>query len=511
VAPPISLPGRLQPPPTNDVYTALVECDWGDPVVLSIPANPVDPTDWASGFYLAKLTGLLSGKQSYIIFVVRDDSRPSQFLFQSSVTTYEAYNEWGGGIWGEKSLYVNGDPPIPYPCFGAARKVSFNRPYGPKQFNSDGNDDNYGVGAGEFLSTVGEGGGPGWEYNMVRFLEREGYDVTYCTDVDTHENANLLLPHNAFLSVGHDEYWSWEMRRNVEAARDQGVYLGFFTANACYWQIRFESDSRHNADRTIACYKYCGSQHLGVNDGCPEQPPCQGAYGTDDPLANDSDPSNDYLLTVQWREHPVNLPEASLLGVMYCIDCYGQDVALVITNGSHWIFANTGLTTGSLVPGMVGNEWDTLAPSSPAGTVVIAHSHVTDYQPPADMTLYRAPNAALVFAAGTFQLSWGLDDYNADSNVGPPNRTSRLSAGIQQMTRNLLNRFKGVVYVDGAYGGGNSDGSRDRPFRTVTDGYLAAQPGDGILIQTGAYHEAPLNLSKRVRLESRGGVVTMGP
>lgn len=66
-----------------------------------------------------------------------------------------------------------------------------------------------------------------WEYNMVRWLEAEGYDVTYCTNIDVHENPLLLMSHRAFLSVGHDEYWSREMRLHVEQARDQGVHLAF--------------------------------------------------------------------------------------------------------------------------------------------------------------------------------------------------------------------------------------------------------------------------------------------
>ena len=64
-----------------------------------------------------------------------------------------------------------------------------------------------GVGAGDFLT-----GGyvqattpvAGWEYNMVRWLEREGYDVTYATNIDVHQNPKLLHNHKSFLSVGHD-------------------------------------------------------------------------------------------------------------------------------------------------------------------------------------------------------------------------------------------------------------------------------------------------------------------
>src|SRR5205807_1234894 len=128
-----------------------VECRWTNPYVLAIPSTPGDPTDWASGVYLAKLTTGVSGKQSYIIFAVRDDARPSSYLFQSSVTTFQAYNSWGG-----KSLYDFSS------TGGRAFKVSFNRPY----------DD--GAGTGNFVNGVS-----GWEHNMLRFLEREGYDVAY--------------------------------------------------------------------------------------------------------------------------------------------------------------------------------------------------------------------------------------------------------------------------------------------------------------------------------------------
>src|SRR6266849_1809845 len=84
----------------SDPITGLVECRWSKSYSLTVPDKAIDPTDWTSGIYLAKLTADPSGKQSYIIFVVRDDDRPSQYLFQSSITTYQAYNNWGG-----KSLY----------------------------------------------------------------------------------------------------------------------------------------------------------------------------------------------------------------------------------------------------------------------------------------------------------------------------------------------------------------------------------------------------------------------
>jgi len=85
--------GNRQPIPTPDTDTGLIECDWTDPYVVTT-SNPHDENDWVSGVYLAKLTAGISGRQSYIIFVVRDDERLSDYLFQSSVTTFQAYNNW---------------------------------------------------------------------------------------------------------------------------------------------------------------------------------------------------------------------------------------------------------------------------------------------------------------------------------------------------------------------------------------------------------------------------------
>src|SRR5262249_19986246 len=126
--------GAVQPMPIPDPVTGLIECNWTNPYFLTIPNDPSDPTNWCSGVYLAQLTGLQSGKQSYIIFVVRDNSRHSTYLFQCSVTTYQAYNNWGGA-----SLYLFNSPN------GKADKVSFNRPYAISPIAAAA----YGMGAGD--------------------------------------------------------------------------------------------------------------------------------------------------------------------------------------------------------------------------------------------------------------------------------------------------------------------------------------------------------------------------
>ena len=349
---PVSRPGLAQAPPVTDSASGLIECDWQDPYVLHVPTS-ADPTVWPSGIYVAKLTAGQTGKQNYVVFVVRDDQRPSDLLFQSSVTTYQAYNDWGG-----KSLYSK----------PRASKVSFNRPY------------LHGHGTGHLLN---------WELSMVMFLEKEGYDVTYTTDIDTHERGNLLALHKGFLSVGHDEYWSWQMRDNVEAARDNGVNLAFLGSNVGYWQIRLDPSSiTGDPDRTIICYKNQSS----------------------DPASHSDDISTRRLTTVKFRSHPVDRPEDALVGVMYETDPVQGD--LVVSDASNWIFEGTGLKNGDHLPGLLGYEVDRISDHTPSGTQQITHSPYpfrgnTRYS---DMSVYTAPSGSIVFATGTMQWSWGLVD-----------------------------------------------------------------------------------------------------
>jgi hypothetical protein len=370
----IVLPGMRQVMPTPDPATGLIECNWQPSYMLQTESTQLG--DWLSGIYLVKLTAQPSGKQSYIIFVVREDDRPSDFLFQSSVTTWQAYNSWGG-----KSTYPSNSVGEQW-----ARKVSFNRPYARSQQPRGRS----GTGAGEFLTASSVHptvpvSPAGWEYNMVRWLEREGYDVSYSTDIDTHRNPRLHVGHKVWLSVGHDEYWTNEMRRNVEAARDEGLSLAFFSSALL-----------------------------------------------EDPYALDADRTNDHLVTGQWREPPVNRPEHRLLGVMY--ETVPVDGDIIVVLQTHPLFAGVALPPDGRIHGLLGYEADRIFPQGPERLTVLAHSPIDGESTRfSDMTLYQAASGAWVFAAGTIQWSWGLDDYNA-----PGLRTSRLSPAAQQITRNIL-------------------------------------------------------------------------
>jgi hypothetical protein len=392
VLPTVRRTGVQQVIPSPDPVTGMVECNWTDPYTITIPH------DWVSGVYLVKLTtvGAATLKSRYIVFVVREDSRQANHNFQLTVTTAQAYNNWGG-----KSLYSN------YSIGGAARKVSFNRPY------ADGS------GTGIFLWR--------WEYAAVRFLEREGYDLVYTTNIDTHRRGRLLLNAKSFLSIGHDEYWSWEMRTNVEAALNAGVNLGIFSANTCYWQVRFEPSAITGApDRTMVGYKEAAEDS--------------------DPYALDDNPSNDHLITTLWRAAPVNRPEAALLGVQYISDPVDADIVIDDVSSAPWVFAETGLSKGSKLPGLLGYEVDAMNEHTPAGTIRLGHSPFVDADSGntrySDMTVYAKGNA-WVFATGSIQWAWGLDNWNSG------NRGVRLSAAAQQITRNVLRKFAGsTAHID---------------------------------------------------------------
>jgi len=382
-----SFPGVHRAIPTPDPVTGLVAAtDWTKTTTLTIPSS------WVTGVYLAKLSAS-NGNKSFIFFVVRNDGGTEPIAFQTSVTTYQAYNAWGG-----TSLYTNNTNKAVYK-YDLATKVSFDRPFDPQDSN----------GAGHFLY---------YEYPFIRWAESQGYDLTYITDLDTHTNINPLANHRAFLSVGHDEYWTRGMRDNVTGAIANGMNAAFFSANTAYWQIRLEPNSSGTPNRVEVSYKDSATFNS------PPGPDPQ--YGV-----------NNSIVTTRWRDPPVNLPENSFIGVMYQ-DQVNTSYPYVVQNASNWIYAGTGFINGTKVPGIVGYEYDKVWNNgfSPPGLTVLSSSPVVGCcegggSSVSNSTLYTAPSGARVFASGTIQWAWGLDDYSA----------TYVNAGIQKTTSNILNAF----------------------------------------------------------------------
>ncbi|MDQ6949859.1 MAG: hypothetical protein M3256_27315, partial [Actinomycetota bacterium] len=209
--PSANLPQR-QPSCLTDAATGLVDCgNW------SVSASWAVPTTVVSGVYLAVLVRSDTGGASQIPFVVRDDSSHSDIIFSTDDTTWQAYNQWGGN-----SLYLGSAPSSD----GRAYKVSYNRPFATRGQTP-------GYGTSNFLFYA--------EYPMIRFLESNGYDLSYFTHIDLDRSGSALANHKVMLASGHDEYWSAAMFDAAENARDRGVNLAFFGANDVYWQVRFEA------------------------------------------------------------------------------------------------------------------------------------------------------------------------------------------------------------------------------------------------------------------------------
>jgi hypothetical protein len=367
--------GVQQPTARTDPATGMRDAPWQK------STDVVIGQDWTPGLYILKLVSA-DGGQSMVPLTVRDDASHSAILISSAVTTWQAYNGWGGA-----SLYSGGpkaDPAL------RAKVVSFDRPY-------------TGNGTGELF---------GREDHLNSMVEAMGLDVSYTTDIDVDAHPELLVNHRAFVSPGHDEYWSKSMRDGVESARDRSVNLIFMGANASFRRIRLEPSS-------------IGDRRHEVNYRVAKDDPY---YGKDNSQ-----------VTTSWRDPPDPRPESSMIGDYY--ECNPVDAPMVIAEADSWIFAGTGWKNGDQLPHVVGVEYDRVTPEvpTPPDIEVIAHSPVVCRGRPsfADMTYYTAPSGAGVFATGTF--GW-------EPLLGAPcpqdPKATPIDCAARQATANVLEAFQ---------------------------------------------------------------------
>ncbi|WP_211304479.1 DUF4082 domain-containing protein [Umezawaea tangerina] len=390
---------RSQPACLSQASTGLVDCgNWQESASWTVPSNAV------SGVYLAHLQRTDADVDNQIAFVVRDDGSHAKMVFQTSDTTWQAYNTWGG------NSFYGGQPD------SRAYKLSYNRPFSTRTDVPDGRD---------FLF--------GSEYPMIRFLERNGYDMSYISGIDTDRAGALLQNHKLFISTGHDEYWSGQQRANVEAARDAGVHLAFFSGNEVFWKTRWENsiDGSNTAYRTLVTYK---ETHANAK----------------------IDPNAQWTGT--WRDPRFSppadggRPENALTGQIWTVNCCSYAIQVPADDGKMRFWRNTSVAnqaTGAvatLAPNSLGYEWDEDLDNGfrPKGAVRLSkttqtvQAKIQDYgtsvaegEATHRMTMYKAASGAIVFGAGTVQWSWGLDDQHDGAAVDTDVR-------MQQATVNLF-------------------------------------------------------------------------
>jgi hypothetical protein len=378
-------PASQPPPPPPDRKTGEVDAGW------SVTDTFTVPSDWMSGYYLVEFvvtSGPASGQSRWTPLIVRPPTtRHPHFVVQAPVNTWQAYNGWGG-----KSLYrSNSTLEIP------ATHVSFNRPYGedpaeaPTLFDFD--------------------------YQLIRFLEREGADVGYVTDLDVERDPGVLMRSRLAMSAGHDEYWTKGQRDAFDSALGKGTNLAFMGANDAYWQVRWSESTR-----TMVGYK-----------------------DQFDPIADRT------LATKRFRD--LGRPECEMLGVEYGTWATDNEIdrAFTVTAAGAadpW-FSGSGLTAGTVLPESVGYEWDTADWPGCGATdrTILLHRDPEARDVPdraestgADAVRSTAPSGARIFAAGSLQFSWLLDgDHQyAGSTYYASRRTQGADPGVQHFVRNAL-------------------------------------------------------------------------
>lgn len=432
VLPSAPLPQTQPECPPPQASTGLVDCgNWQ--VSATWPGSAT--ANMVSGLYLAKLIRTDTGGASHIPFVIRDDARNADLLFQTSDTTWQAYNDYGG-----YSLYVAAVPPPS--TTGGAFKVSYNRPFNTRQTHRES----------WFLRS---------EYPMIRWLEANGYDVAYVTGVDSDRYGSLILNHGAFLSVGHDEYWSRGQREKVEAARAAGVHLAFFSGNEVYWKTRWEASAfapdgsaGSTPYRTLVCYKE-------TNTGFPN-------FTHIDPLPNTT--------TAAWRDPRFGPPISPQLDGFRPENALTGTISTGANPPSPWIevpatigktqpfWRNTGMEVLAdnyvtyLPPLTMGWEFDSDYANGvrPAGLVQLSSTTrcvnyiiTPDYgiwsvrDPCVNVThnlTFYTLGTSRVFGAGTPDWSWGLDPVHDASTSCDPYGLAHCHADwrMQQATSNLF-------------------------------------------------------------------------
>ena len=93
---------------------------------------------------------------------------------------------------------------------------------------------------------------------MVRWLERNGYDVSYFTGRRHRPPRRARSSnHKVFLSVGHDEYWSGDAAGQRRGGPRRRRQPRFFSGNEVFWKTRWENsiDGSGTPYRTLVSYK----------------------------------------------------------------------------------------------------------------------------------------------------------------------------------------------------------------------------------------------------------------
>ena len=383
--------GTKQPdPPVGE--KRLRECRWEPGATLKSPA------DWPSGVYLGRLSTVPATSetpywQSYVVFIVRD-TRQADVLFQCSDNTWQAYNRWPD----DYSLYTD-----PRGAHARDIAVSFDRPYGKyaQIFEHP-----LSVGSGSFLL---------WEFPLAYWLEQLGYDVTYCSNSDVLDAAQVKRS-KTFLSIGHDEYWDLRQYDAVKAGIAAGINVLWLSGNAVFGVSPFMPASDGRSNRIITRVGH----YAGLTDAEVEAE-----------------------IKVFTKDYKRVGPDESLIIGARSIVPFNGGGDWACSKPNHWIFDGTGMKKGDTIPGLVGWEHHG-APANLPGLEVVADGLTWrggDTPAHWTATIYPGPRGNFVFNAATIFWAQGLS--SPPGHILPWSHWSRPHGPderVQRITANLLQR-----------------------------------------------------------------------
>jgi hypothetical protein len=365
------IPGRVQAQARLVAATRTVTTLWQ-------PSVTVRTRGWPPGAYLLRLDSA-AGPRRYVPITVRSRKVTGRVVLLEGVTTWQAYNTWGG-----YDLYDG-----PHGFNDRSYAVSYDRPYDLS-------------GASQFLY---------FDQPPIALAESTGVPLAYETDVDLDEHPHLLQGARAVVSLGHDEYYSTSMRTAVQRARDAGTNVAFLGANAMYRHIRFAA-SALGPDRTEIAYKEARLD--------PE-------FG-----------HNNAATTQNWRDPPDPRPESAITGVLY--ECDPVSDPYVVYAPGNWIFTGTGVRRGTSFTGLVGPEYDRVNASVPfpRPLQILAHSSVNceGHHSFADSAYYTVRSGAGVFASGTMRWVCAMRGPVCGHGI-----TVAAERFVDRVTENLLRGF----------------------------------------------------------------------
>ncbi len=317
----------------DEVYA--VGCGW--PVALEIPIDPA----WRGGFYLVRfrVEGDESAFESETFFVLRKPAAARKGIgFLLTTSTLIAYNDWGGA----NHYRGIGDDPrheIASPVLSTQRPIGRGFLSKPEDAPRESHTFSPPIGwqprypsyewarlygycrhhADAFWAT--------YERAFAVWAEEAGYGLDYLTQHDLHFDATCLDGYSTVVIVGHDEYWTWEMRDRVDAFVDRGGGLARFGGNFL-WQVRLSEDGH-----TQSCYRT--------------------------PQADPESAANPKRTTTVWDYKPIGRPAAETMGLTgmggtynrYGVAAPRSSGGFTIYRPDHWAFDGTDLYYGDLLGG----------------------------------------------------------------------------------------------------------------------------------------------------------------